>query len=325
MAEPSLHLLVFNVRPARLIFSCLIAGVCLAAAQAPTPPVETPPAKDPSKAVLRFAVYGDTRDGHDTHRAIIADVMSKQPGMVLQTGDLVSDSSIAAQWSIFEEITGKMRTAIPYYPARGNHDNQGGEFFQKYVPKEGVHREGFYYSFEVGSIHFVAVDTEESLVVAGAQYLWLDADMKAARAADRFIIPFYHKATYSVGSHATQRAIWEMRPVLHDLFRKYGVLLVFQGHDHIYYRTVRDGITYVVTAGGGAPLYGLDHTEIGIPGDVYESVNHFCIGDVFEDRVEVTAYRVDLSVLDTITIVIPPGQTPLSRPVPTDPLSPPPR
>jgi hypothetical protein len=131
--------------------------------------------------------------------------------------------------------------------------------------------------------------------------------MKEAEAAGRFIIPFYHKATYSIGPHASQRDIWEMRPVLHDLFRKHGIRLVFQGHDHIYYRTIRDGVAYVVTGGGGAPLYGLDHAELGIPGDVSESVNHFCIADVFGDRVEVTAYRKDLSVLDSFTVTVPHG------------------
>jgi hypothetical protein len=128
--------------------------------------------------------------------------------------------------------------------------------------------------------------------------------MKEARAAGRFIVPFYHKAIFSVGPHATHHDIWELRPVLHDLFRKYGVQLAFQGHDHLYYRTIRDGVTYVVTGGGGAPLYGPNHTELGVPGDVYESVNHFCLGDVFADRVEVTAYRKDLSVLDAFTVVV---------------------
>jgi hypothetical protein len=46
-----------------------------------------------------------------------------------------------------------------------------------------------------------------------------------------------------------------LRPLLDSLFQKHGVKLVFQGHDHLYYRTVRSGITYVVTGGGGAPLY----------------------------------------------------------------------
>ena len=45
--------------------------------------------------------------------------------------------------------------------------------------------------------------------------------------------------------------------------------LVFCGHDHLYYRTTRDGVTYVVTGGGGAPPYRPENSQIAIPGDVF--------------------------------------------------------
>jgi 3',5'-cyclic AMP phosphodiesterase CpdA len=259
-----------------------------------------------AKPISRFAAYGDTRDGHEVHRWIVAAVVASNPEFVLQTGDLVSDSSVAAQWKIFDDITGKMRASIPYYPARGNHDNQGGDIFETYLPTQGIHREGFYYSFDKGRIHFVAVDTEETLVETGPQYEWLEADMTKAREEGKLIVPFYHKATYSVGPHSTSPDVWALRPILHDLFRKHDVRLVFQGHDHIYYRTTRDGIVYVVTGGGGAPLYSSQHSELGIPGDIFERTHHFCIGDVYEDRVVVTVYRDNLSQLDTFTVAMPP-------------------
>jgi hypothetical protein len=39
------------------------------------------------------------------------------------------------------------------------------------------------------------------------------------------------------------------------MFATYKVDYVFAGHIHGYARSVRDGVTYIVTAGGGAPLY----------------------------------------------------------------------
>src|SRR3982751_2822138 len=50
----------------------------------PRPPAPPAAAAAP---VFRFAAYGDTRDGHDVHRRIVAGVLSFQPGLVLQTGD----------------------------------------------------------------------------------------------------------------------------------------------------------------------------------------------------------------------------------------------
>jgi hypothetical protein len=46
-------------------------------------------------ALLRFAAYGDTRDGHEVHRKIVGGVMSFHPALVLQTGDLVHNGSVA--------------------------------------------------------------------------------------------------------------------------------------------------------------------------------------------------------------------------------------
>ena len=284
----------------------LLASACgCHVASTPSPsgaPAVPWPVAVPAGAAFRFAVYGDTRDGHEAHREIVRLVHSSRPDLVLQTGDLVSDSSVAGQWSVFEDITRQMRSASAYYPARGNHDNQGGSYFDGYVPTEGVHREGFQYSFDKGGVHFVAVDTEEEIIEKSPSYLWLDVDMAKARAAGLVIIPFYHKAIYSVGPHAMQRDVWTLRPVLHDLFRRHGVRLVFQGHDHLYYRTLRDGIVYVVTGGGGAPLYTERYPELRVPGDVSETSHHFCLADVFAERIDVTAYRRDRSVLDAFTV-----------------------
>ena len=37
-----------------------------------------------------------------------------------------------------------------------------------------------------------------------------------------------------------------------------GRCMVFTGHEHLYQRKTVDGITHVITGGGGAPMYGKD-------------------------------------------------------------------
>ena len=83
---------------------------------------------------------------------------------------------------------------------------------------------------------------------------------------------------------------------------KHGIKLVFQGHDHNYYHTVRDGITYIVTGGGGAPLYPDRNRAQAIEGDVFVQAHHFCIADVFQDRVEIAVYRQDMSQIESFTV-----------------------
>jgi 3',5'-cyclic AMP phosphodiesterase CpdA len=296
------------VKPSPWLLSALVLALAAPSCHDVAAPVShrsvVPPETSarPPGSLLRFAAYGDTRDGHDIHRDIVDKVMSFHPALVLQTGDLVHDGSSASQWAKFDETTAAMRQAAAYYPARGNHDVSPSGDYEARVTRPVLSGNKLYYSFENAGLHFVAIDTQQALDPASEQYRWLDGDLAAAQKAGRFIVPFFHKAFFSVGKHAKQSDVVALRPFLHPLFRKHGVKLVFQGHDHIYYRTVRDGVTYVVTGGGGAPLYALENMDLAIAGDVAESVHHFCIGEVYAGKVVVTAYRRDLTKLDSFTV-----------------------
>jgi len=300
-------------RRASIVILLAAASACAQQPAAPTPQrsAVSIESKDPA-APLRFAAYGDTRGlregdsrpNHDIHRDIVKGVMSFRPALVLQTGDLVYDGNVKAQWETFDQITGEMRRQIPYYPARGNHDAGTRGYYEQRVIQPVLSGNKLYYSFEKGYVHFVAIDTEQAVEPGSAQGRWLATDLLKAQQKGMFIVPFFHKAMFSVGPHAEESDVLALKAILHPLFQKYGVRLVFEGHDHLYYRTVRDGITYVVTGGGGAPLYDKKHPELEIPGDVFESVNHFCIADVYPDRVKVTAYRRDLSQIDQFDVPV---------------------
>ena len=273
---------------------------------APSPRVSAPQGTGLSPAaagtLLRFVVYGDTRDGHDVHADIVSKVLAAEPAVVLQTGDLVHHADAADEWAKFDHITAALRERVPYYPARGNHDVGVKSYYEARVTQPILSGNKLYYSFEKGNVHFVTIDTQQPLEAGSTEYAWLDDDLAKAHVAGRFIIPFFHKAIFSIGPHSLEGDVRGLRLILHPLLRKHGVTLAFEGHDHLYYRTRRDGITYVVTGGGGAPLYG--RVAAPGPGDVYEKVNHFCVADVGPDRVTVTAYRRDLSRLDRFEVPV---------------------
>jgi 3',5'-cyclic AMP phosphodiesterase CpdA len=296
-----------TIRPRAFILIALLilwAEACTQASRAPVAPRSAVAATRGADPLFRFAAYGDTRDGHDIHRKIVEDVLSFHPSLVLQTGDLVHHGGSAEEWRIFDGITGAMRRQVPYYPARGNHDVSAEGYYEQRVTQPVLSGNKLYYSFEKENLHFVAIDTQQPLGPKSEQGRWLEADLAQAQAAGRFIVPFFHKAIFSIGPHAVEPDVLALKPVLHALFRRHGVRLAFEGHDHVYYRTVRGGITYVVTGGGGAPLYDGRHPELGLPQDVFEKVHHFCVVDVYAGRVEVTAYRSDLSELDRFEVAM---------------------
>ena len=251
---------------------------------------------------FRFVLYGDTRNGHEMHRKICAAIVKSAPAFVIHTGDLVADGGNEGQWKIFDEITADMRAKFPFYPARGNHDVRGSlKGYETRVTAPFTNGNKLYYSFDHGNSHFVALAVDENSVykAKSKQYVWLENDLKAARAKSKHIFVYFHVPPYSIGSHGSDLDVQEE---LEPIFVKYGVRAVLNGHDHIYYRTKRSGIPYIVSGGGGAPLYYPDPQKGAIEGDKWERVNHYCVIEVKGDSVVSTAFRPDGTVIEKYVI-----------------------
>lgn len=222
-------------------------------------------------ADVRFAVYGDTRDGHKVHRKLISEMIEAKPEFVLQTGDLVRNGRDNALWAIYDEITKPLKAVAPMYYARGNHD-LGGTGYEERVTAPFTSGNKLYYSFNRGNCHFISLDSYSPYGSGTPQYRWLEDDLAGSHGKEKFV--FLHNPPYSIGMvHGSDLGI---REALCPLFERYGVSVVFCGHDHLYYRTRRNGVTYVLTGGGGAPLYAAD-PKLAVEGDAWKSAHHFVI------------------------------------------------
>ena len=220
-----------------------------------------------SGAPQRFVVYGDVRGGHRTHGRILRSIGRESPDFVLATGDLVARGSDEGDWQRFFDVAGDTLARIPYYPAAGNHDmgragderRRMSEIFALWPGPPTRPSWGHWYSFDVGDIHFVMLDS--NAYDSGEQRAWLRADLVAARRRGaRAMFAVTHDGPYSRGIHLGNRyAARKYTPIL----VKYGVSMLFSGHDHLYQRGVMDGLRYVVSGGGGAPLY---RVGCGVPG-----------------------------------------------------------
>jgi hypothetical protein len=92
------------------------------------------------------------------------------------------------------------------------------------------------------------------------------------------------------------------------------VAIVFNGHDHGYERSVANGVTYIVTGGGGAPLYPKTHRN---PTSVYfDSVYHFVQITLSGDTLYGVAIKPNGTEFDHFTIVLG-GATPTTTLTPT--------
>ena len=167
----------------------------------------------------------------------------------------------------------------PYFFAAGNHDVNGGllPFLNAFhhptnnTPKINHDSEGtapeLYYSFDHGDAHFtvlyVPFFSQYALTHGNPQYQWLERDLQQSSKAWKVIL--LHHNVFSSSAHTFDD--WdrnglidqeELQALLLPLAKKYGVQLIFTGHDHVFERfTPTDGVHFVTSAGGGGGLYSL--------------------------------------------------------------------
>ena len=218
-------------------------------------------------ADITFAVIGDTRPGGKGQysaalASLAADMAGQRPLFVIGTGDYIdgadNEAQVRYQYQGFFRAIQPLQAfgRVPVALAPGNHDILGS------ARNQGIFLEyfnGLHYSFNSGGFHFVILDTEEpgqSGRIAGKQLAWLKQDLAAHRDSGLTFVAL-HQPLFPVDGHigsSLDKHPGE-RDALHALFVREGVDCVFAGHEHLFRRSTRDGVDYVITGGGGAPLY----------------------------------------------------------------------
>ncbi len=238
----------------------------------------------PSFPAGTVAFYGDSRTGDDAHREIVAGMMRTAPVAVLHSGDLVEDGGDPAQWENFAAITGSLRALAPMLPARGNHDT-GGTLFADFF---SLPASTLWFAADAGDAHVMVLDSLSSLDPGSPQLLWLEAHLASLGTSRPLRVALFHYPLFSTGRHGGDEL--GQRAALEPLFETYGVDLVVSGHDHDYERTVHDGVTYLVSGGGGAPLYSQETSSA--ESVTFASVHHF--GVLFPTSSPGGGYRVEV-------------------------------
>jgi len=201
-------------------------------------------------ATVRFLAFGDSGGGGSDQLAL-RDQMATVPfDLIIHTGDIAYETGTRAEFqeNFFKPYADYLEY-FPVFPASGNHEYQtedAAPFREAFVLPENGGPDGKerWYSFDWGDVHFVALDTEKTGAVQAA---WLDADLTANTLP--WTIVYGHKPPFSSGEHGSDSAF---QTYFVPLLEKHQVPLVLNGHDHDYERTKpQNGVTYVVTGGGG--------------------------------------------------------------------------
>jgi predicted phosphodiesterase len=228
----------------------------------------------------RAVLYGDTRaeavawfwtDYDPTaHPRVSEAIAAEKPAFVIHTGDLVFDGAAADDWAGFDQIAAPLRP-FPLYPALGNHDYRGRDdlalqhYFARFPHLQGQK----WYALRFKHTLFLIVDSNVKDLreyEIAAQNAWLDGEIRKAAddAGVRFIALVCHHPPITHGPHGSSEFVrndFVRRARTTPKFR-----IVFAGHVHSIERFLEDGIHYVNSGGGGAPIVEVKGDDLFAPG-----------------------------------------------------------
>jgi len=246
-------------------------------------------AAGPDQTRFTFVVFGDTRTQHQRHQTVVERLLVLEPDFVIHTGDLVGDGRLAREWERFFEIERELMAHVPTFLVLGNHERDNPRYFDLfYLP--GNER---WYTFDYGNARFVClqVDGNADFGPGSEQYVWLEETLAANTQPWLFVV--FHVPAYTSVRVGLEDAV---RQALSPLFEQHGVDVVFNGHSHNYERNEVNGITYVVTGGGGAPLYAMQERE---PTQAaFALAYHVVLVEIDGDQLKATAISSEGEVLD---------------------------
>jgi 3',5'-cyclic AMP phosphodiesterase CpdA len=195
---------------------------------------------------LKFAVIGDTGTGAPPQFDVgtrLNEARGAFPfDMVIMLGDNIYGRQTAQDFvdKFRRPYAALLTGGVTFYASLGNHDSP----MNRYYP--GFNMGGLrYYTYTKKNTQFFVLDSNAMDV---KQVAWLENALKESR--EEWKICYFHHPLYSDGGRHGSEV--ELRVILEPIFVKYGVNVVYSGHDHIYERIKpQKGITYFVNGSSG--------------------------------------------------------------------------
>lgn len=250
-------------------------------------------AKAAGDNTFRFAALGDTGTGSTAQFALASLIERIDPSFVLLVGDVIYDSGEEAEFDPHYFIPyRKLIDHLPFFPVAGNHDlraDKGATFKSNFYHPAG----NLYYDFHWGDAHFIALDSTNA--DDPRQMPWLQQTLSSSTATWKIV--YFHHPAYSSGQYGGYRYIQDH---FVPLFEQYHVDLVFTAHDHDYERTLpRNGVTYLVTGGGGADLRAVGQNSFTA---FSRSIHHLIQGEMTPHTLTLSAVDSNGTPFDSVTL-----------------------
>jgi hypothetical protein len=245
---------------------------------------------------LKFAVLGDTGTG-DSKQVAVAKALSsfraKFPfEFALLLGDNMYGSDKPSDYVKKFETPYKpvLDAGVKFYAALGNHDDPNQRMYKPF----NMNGERYYtYRPSVtGGVRFFALDSN---YMSPDQLAWFEKELQAS--GSDWKIAFFHHPLYASGMHGSDEIL---RSKLEPLFQKYGVNVVFTGHEHFYERIKpQKGIQYFVLGSSAKLRKGDINNRTGLTAFGYDRGYTFMLAEITGDELHYQVISEKGETIDT--------------------------
>jgi calcineurin-like phosphoesterase family protein len=254
---------------------------------------------------MRFTDPTDTKDANpDARRALVAKIAEEHPDALILTGDVPFRGTFAADYDEYRlETAAWRRENLRVYPALGNHEFGGKgpvdplqDWWTAFPELKGRR----WYSVALGGeVYVICLDSDTDLIPGSPQRLWLEDEIAHLPKNVEFaFLAMHHPPVADIQSklhvdHNPRPNEIALRDYLsHVAPRSHARFIVASGHIHNYERAEVDGVTYLVSGGGGAHPYELERT----PPDKYQATDfpnfHYILFRLDGRDLKATMYRL---------------------------------
>jgi hypothetical protein len=298
--------------------------IVLDSLESPIRRFRTQPPDGNNSGHIRFAVVGDNRTDIDRHTWVMENMKTKMVELygenyedsvncVLNVGDIVTNGNNLSEYraEYFNPIS-SLSGNVPFMVSIGNHEREAQHYYDymKYEDVGGSEGEK-YYSFVIGRVLFVAINSNSSLRNA-AQIEWLDNLLNSAQQNENidWIFTFCH--------HPGRSELWPdgntnyvQYQVIPTLLKYDKVDALMYGHSHNYEQgaTQEGNIRLLLSGGAGSALdrWRMYSNQTNYP-EIQRSFDHYCYVifdiDIVNKKYQATTYSLGHldKILDNVVI-----------------------
>lgn len=224
-------------------------------------------ASTPAQSEYSFGFISDTQQYTERHEAV-AKVIAYHHALdplqfIINGGDVVQNGHKEEEWIEYFKGGSAYLMDIPQIAAIGNHDYRGEankglpKYFQKYMRWEGTPTNGNLF-FEMPGFQLVIWNSNTSDLTSAQEaemWTWLEGKMRVAQNSGTPLILATHFPVFSSSMNRfTSISVMKLRSHLVPLAEKYGVKLILSGHTHMFERSFKDGVNYLVAGPSGGRI-----------------------------------------------------------------------